>query len=118
MNITSEEATFFLDMIGSWKSPNYQPNFGKRKPYYALLKDPELNELKRFIQTYEAIKYILTEKEQLVLDRCYGVAQKSAPMHIVGSELNIGPERVRQIKAHAEYRLAMKITKAMQLEKI
>jgi DNA-directed RNA polymerase sigma subunit (sigma70/sigma32) len=118
MNITSEDATFFLDMIGSWKSPNYQPNFGRRKPYYALLKDPESNELKRFIQTYEAIKYILTEKEQLVLNQCYGVAKKSAPMHIVGSELNIGPERVRQIKAPAEYRLAMEITKTVQLEKI
>jgi DNA-directed RNA polymerase sigma subunit (sigma70/sigma32) len=118
MNITSEEATFFLYMIGSRESPNYQSNFGKRKPYYTLLKDSESNEYKKFIQTYVAIKYILTEKEQVVLDRCYGVTQKSAPLHIVGSELNIGPERVRQIKARAEYRLAKRITKTVQLKNI
>jgi DNA-directed RNA polymerase sigma subunit (sigma70/sigma32) len=115
-NISRDEAIYFLDMIGSSRSPNHQPRLGKRKPYYALLKDRETKEYKSFIEIYLILKNILSEKECLILERVYGINQECVPMHTIGEDFNIKAERVRQIKTKAEFRLASAITKMVNLK--
>jgi DNA-directed RNA polymerase sigma subunit (sigma70/sigma32) len=114
MNISSDDATEFLDMIGSWRGPSYEPKLGKKKPYYAFLKDRESDKYQRFMEVYQAFKGSLSESEQFILDRHYGIDAESAPLHKIGNELHIGSERVRQIKFRAEYRLATEIAKRLK----
>jgi DNA-directed RNA polymerase specialized sigma subunit len=116
VNITRDEAIYFLDMIDSYKSPNFKPMIGRRKPYYIFLKDRESKEYIRFIEIYKLLKNILSEREYLILDLIYGLNQECAPLHIIGEEFNIVTERVRQIRNKAERRLANELTKRVSLD--
>ncbi|MGP4061285.1 sigma factor-like helix-turn-helix DNA-binding protein [Halobacillus sp. H74] len=51
---------------------------------------------------YKSIQYVLESREQLVLNRIYGVDAEIKTMSEIGKEINVTLERVRQIryKAH------------------
>lgn len=115
-NISMEDVIFFLDLINSFHSPNYKPQLGIKKPYIALLKERNSTEYKRFVEIYQALKHILLERERLILDRYYGIHQKTVYLKVIGKEFNIGGERVRQIIAKAENRLATELAKGQRLK--
>jgi len=60
VNLTKDDVIFFMDMVGSAKSPNFKPKLYRVKPYYKILDDPYSDELLRFIKIYN--KTYLKEK--------------------------------------------------------
>jgi DNA-directed RNA polymerase specialized sigma subunit len=115
-NISKEDVIFFLDMVNSNRSPNFNGQFRVKKPYIALLKERNSTEYKRFVEIYQAIKHILLERERLILDRYYGIHQKTDYLKNIGKEFNIRGERVRQLIAKAENRLANELAKGRILK--
>jgi DNA-directed RNA polymerase specialized sigma subunit len=114
-NIPKEDVIFFLDMINSHRSPNFKGQFGAKKPYIVLLKERDSMEYRRFVEIYQDIKHILLERERLILDRYYGIYQKTDYLKNIGKEFNIRGERVRQLIAKAEYCIANELAKELRL---
>ncbi|NMD71530.1 hypothetical protein HHO41_14590 [Bacillus sp. DNRA2] len=68
IKLSREDAIFFMDMVASSKSPNYVPKLPKVKPYNKILKDRNSNDFNRFIRLYKAMRYVLAERELIILD--------------------------------------------------
>ncbi|MEH7118258.1 sigma factor-like helix-turn-helix DNA-binding protein [Neobacillus vireti] len=113
-NITKEDVTFFLDMIGSIKRPNY--NIGDLKPYYKILDQRDSENFKRFIKIYIFSRDFLSDREKVILNEAYGVNEKRLTLKAIGEKLNIGPQRVSQIRAEAERKITLKLSKIMKHE--
>jgi DNA-directed RNA polymerase sigma subunit (sigma70/sigma32) len=107
--LNRDHAIFFMDMVGSRKSPNYVPKLPKVKPYNKILKGRNSIDFKRFIRLYKAMRHVLSDRELIILDDVYGVNNVRKSLKTVGEMLNISPERVRQICTKAEYKLVDEI---------
>ena len=107
--LTHNDAIFFLDMINSTRSPNYEPGFYKRKTYYKLLKHQNSDDYRRFISVYKAMRHILTEREQIVLNKVYGTDGEPSNLKSVGAMLNVSPERAKQIRSKGERKIAREL---------
>lgn len=66
VSITKEDAVFFLDMIGSRKSPNHIPQFNAEKPYQKILRNRDSVDYKRFVQVYSDVRNTLSEREPIL----------------------------------------------------
>lgn len=111
LDITIDDAIFYMEMIRSVWSPYYEPQYGKRKPYLKILKDRESIEYNRFIKVYRVIKHILSDREQFILDQVYALNNSRAPHREIGEQLDVSPERIRQIIKKAENTLARELLK-------
>lgn len=109
--ITSDDAIFFMDMVNSARSPNHAPKFYQVKSYYKILDDPNSNEFQRFIKVYNAGKYILKEREQMILDDLYGINKPRVTHKKASIPHNITQERVRQICYKAELKIVTYLLK-------
>lgn len=110
--LTRDDVIFFMDMVASSKSPNYVPKLPKIKPYNKILKERNSIDFKRFIRVYKAVRHILSNRELIILDEVYGVNKERSSLKTVGEMLNISPERVRQIRAKAEYKIVDELIKS------
>lgn len=109
--LTKDERIFFMDMIGSFYSPNYVPKLYKVKPYSKILKDRSSDKYKLFIEVFKTVRHILSEREMIILDDIYGVNKESSSLKTaVGKSLNISTERVRQILKFAEFKIAKELS--------
>ena len=115
-DITRSDAIFFMDMINSVWSPNFEPGFYKLRPYHNLLKERDSEDSKRFVGIYKAIRHTLTEREQTVLNEMYGVYKEKSQLKTVASMLSISPERVRQISRKAENKIARELLSKLKEE--
>lgn len=115
MKFTVEDAVFFLDMIDSAWSPNWEPKMYKQKPYYALFKDKDSDDYKRFLGVYNAMRNELSERDQFVLDEIYGVDRDCAKLKTVAAMLGITPARVSQIIAKGERNLGEKLSVMLKI---
>ncbi|RCW62968.1 hypothetical protein [Saliterribacillus persicus] len=117
INISKEDAIFYLEMIDSVKSPNFKPGLFRRKPYYILIKDRESINYKRFISVYTALRYVLSDREQFILNRVYGINHEVTPTKNIASSLQITPGRVLTIRNKANVKLAREILKLFKTKK-
>lgn len=107
--IDIDDAIYFMEMISS--------EYGKRKPYLNIIKARESKEYLRFIDVYTAIKHTLSDREQLILDRVYALNQDQTTYKKIGEQLDITPERIRQITKKAEFKLRRAFVKNLVHEK-
>ncbi|MGF6950093.1 DNA-directed RNA polymerase sigma subunit (sigma70/sigma32) [Neobacillus sp. B4I6] len=107
--LTKDDAIFFMDMVGSVRSPNFVPRLHKRKPYYKILNERNSEDYQRFIRLYETMKHILTQREQTILNEMYGLNQERARLTTVGELLNISRDRVRQLRNGAENKIVKEL---------
>jgi DNA-directed RNA polymerase specialized sigma subunit len=114
-NILKEDIVFFLDMMNSHHSPNFKRQYGIKSPYVSLLKGRSSTEYKRFITIYRSMNHIFMERERLILDRYYGVLEPTVSLKIIGKEVNLTAERVRQLIAKAENLLAKELAKMLKM---
>lgn len=98
-----------MDMVGSTRSPNVVPKMYRQKPYNKILTEKDSDNYKRFIAIYNAMSIALTERENTILNNIYGINNERANLKTVGEMLNISPERVRQIRNHAEYKIVRRL---------
>jgi DNA-directed RNA polymerase sigma subunit (sigma70/sigma32) len=113
---TRDDAIFFMDMVGSTRSPNFvPPQLGKVKPYKKIVKEKDSIDTKRFIGLYKSIRHRLNEREVIILNEMYGVDKESpATLKTVGQLLNISPERVRQISSLTERNIVWAMLKELE----
>lgn len=109
--ITSDDAIFFMDMAGSFHSPNATPTMHSVKPYYKILDNPNSNEFQRFIKVYNASKHLLSDREQSILDALYGITHPRRTLKEASIPHNISPERVRQIRQDGERKITRVLLK-------
>lgn len=109
INITREDVIFFMDMVGSTLSPNVVPKMYRPKPYFKILMKKGSDDYNRFIGIYKVMIHVLTEREQIILNEMYGVDKESAHLKTVAELLNLSPERVRQIRNQAEYKIIRRL---------
>ncbi|WHY75697.1 sigma factor-like helix-turn-helix DNA-binding protein [Neobacillus sp. WH10] len=112
--MTRDDAIFYLDMIGSSRSPNQKHKIGELKPYYKILGERNSDDFRRFIRIYTEMKHLLTDKEQFILNEIYGVNKEREKLKTIGKMLNVGPERIRQIGTKAEYKIARIISEKLK----
>lgn len=105
IKLTIDDINLFLDLIRSRYGPNYEPGFFKVKPYIKTLKNKNSEESQRFIKVYNSVRHFLTDKESKILDELYGINKESSSLKDVALMFNISPERVRQIRNKAEFKL-------------
>lgn len=98
-----DEAMYFMEMITS--------EYGKQKPYLNIIKNRESKEYFRFIDVYVSIKHILSDRERLILDLVYALNQCQTSYKKIGEQLDLTPERIRQITKKAEYKLRRNLIK-------
>lgn len=96
--VTKEDVLYFFHMRNSEK-------MGLMKRYYSILHTKESEEYMRFINVYLKYKYVLSEREQLVLDSVYGVKGTPLKLREVAEIIEVTPERVRQLVYKSERRL-------------
>ncbi|MFZ3580526.1 sigma factor-like helix-turn-helix DNA-binding protein [Virgibacillus sp. DJP39] len=111
--LTRDEAIFFLDMVGSVKSPNKKTKSTRVKPYYSILNDRDSDDFKKFIDIYKSLKHILPERKQMIMDEIYGINKPGVSLKTVASSINITRERVRQICHEAEVAMAKEIVRRL-----
>jgi len=114
VKLTKDDSIFFMDMVGSRKSPNHVPKINKVKPYRKMLKDRNSTEYTRFIRIYKAMRHILSEREMIILDEIYGVNGVNCTLKTTGEKVNLSPERVRQICKKSENKLVFGILKKLK----
>lgn len=104
VSVTKEEIIYFLDMIDSSHSPNCVPQIGRRRPYWKLLKNRKNNvdEYERFLKVYLFTKDILSEKEQFILDKVYGVDDEIHTETQVAKIMKLSKSRIGYLKRMAE----------------
>ena len=102
--ITKNDAVYYRDMVGlgEKKPKSVQSN---RSPFYNLLEDRNSHEYIRFIKVYKTMQYVLSEREKLVLNKTYGVDSDIEVMRKIAKEINVTPERVRQIRYKANVKI-------------
>ncbi|ETI70555.1 sigma factor-like helix-turn-helix DNA-binding protein [Neobacillus vireti] len=106
--ITRNDEIFYLDMIGRNKEIH------ALNPYYKILEERNSDDFKRFIGIYTVMREFLSEREQIILNEIYGVNKQRVKLKAVGEMLNICPERVRQIRRKAEFKIARKISEILK----
>ncbi|MFJ7729276.1 hypothetical protein ACIQXV_24525 [Neobacillus sp. NPDC097160] len=111
LSLTKDDAIFFMDMVGSVWGPNFKPKLHKSKPYIKILRHKDSAEYKRFIDVYEVMKYILTEKEIVILNEVYGIDKEKSTLQAVADSLNLSFERVRVLRNGAENKIAKALLK-------
>ncbi|MFC2947620.1 sigma factor-like helix-turn-helix DNA-binding protein [Virgibacillus sediminis] len=114
-NLSKDDAIFFMDMVGSVKSPNFETRMNGVKPYYKIIKERDSNKFRRFIRIYIALRHILSEREQVVLNELYGLIKEGSQLKTVGALLNITPERVRQIRNQAERKIVREVLRVVKV---
>lgn len=98
--LTRDDANYFIEMVG-WKL-DFSLKSYKVKPYTKLLTDRNSDNYRRFIGVYKAMRNVLSDREQMILDEVYGLNKKGTSLKAVAEMLNISPERVRQLRNEAE----------------
>jgi DNA-directed RNA polymerase specialized sigma subunit len=98
MEITKEDVLYFIYMRNSEK-------MGSSKRYYTILQNKDSEEYKRFINVYVKNKYVLPERERIVLDSVYGVNGTPLKLREVADVIKVTPERVRQLVYKSERKL-------------
>lgn len=107
--IDIDDAIYFIQQITS--------EYGKQKPYLNIFKNRESKEYFRFIDVYVGIKHILSDRERFILDRVYALNHDQTTYKKIGEQLDITPERIRQITKKAEYKLRRDLIKNLIHEK-
>lgn len=114
-NLTKEDSIFFMEMIDSSKSPNFEPKMHQVKPYYKIVNEKDSDDFKRFIKVYNAKRNVLTEREQFILDEIFGVNKNCSKLKPVAEILNISSSRVRQIRNKAERKITSDLFKDFKM---
>ncbi|MFC7322904.1 hypothetical protein [Halobacillus campisalis] len=103
-NITKNDAAYYESMVGSGGNTSKKSLYD-RCPFYELLKDRNSEEYKMFIKVYKTMQYILLDREKLVLNKIYGVDCDIKILSKIAKEINVTPERVRQIRYKANVKI-------------
>lgn len=111
MNLSKDDAIFFLDMIDSGLSPNHSPEFFKRKPISKFVKNRKSVEYQRFKHiALELIPLIEDERQLIVLKSRWGFNDKVETLDELAAQLGLkGRETVRTIQKKAERKIAIKL---------
>ncbi|WP_099364492.1 hypothetical protein [Fredinandcohnia onubensis] len=109
VNISKDDAIFYLDMVNSSKSPNFQGSMHRRKPYYDLFKEKESDEYRRFIFVYNTMKHVISDREQYILNEIYGVEKECSKLSLIATTLDVSPERIRAIRNYAERKISTEL---------
>ncbi|MFD2761298.1 sigma factor-like helix-turn-helix DNA-binding protein [Lentibacillus juripiscarius] len=117
VDFTKEDAIFFLDMTNSPISPNHKPVFFKRMPFFQLLSDKESRDYKRFINVYDAMREILSERDRVILDCSYGYQCEPLNLRQIGEKIGVTRERTRQLRYQAQRKVSYRINKSFKFKK-
>ncbi|MGG3471316.1 sigma factor-like helix-turn-helix DNA-binding protein [Neobacillus pocheonensis] len=55
------------------------------------------------------MSHVLNEREQIILNEMYGVNKERTYLKTVAELLNLSPERVRQLRNRAEYKMIRRL---------
>ncbi|MCY8938857.1 sigma factor-like helix-turn-helix DNA-binding protein [Peribacillus frigoritolerans] len=110
--LTKNDAIFFMDMVG-W-NPNFIFKSYKKKPYTKLLSQKNSDNYERFIEVYKAMRHVLPEREQIILNEIYGVKKERSTLKKVAELLDISPEHVRQLRNRAEDKIVKEILEKLK----
>lgn len=103
--ISKEEAIFFLDMINSSSSPNFVPQFFKRKPYI-LKANRESTNYEKFIEIYQKCMHVLNEQEQTILNKYYGANEERQTLLPIAQEFKLSKSRIQFLVYMAERKIS------------
>ena len=104
-----EDAVFFMDMVGSARSPNDKHEYFQRKPYYKILERRDSVEFVRFSDIYRSLSPVLSERERRILNGLYGVDEERVATKKIAEQWGVTPGRIRQLRNKAEIKLVTKI---------
>ncbi|MGG0940493.1 hypothetical protein ABHN11_31285 [Brevibacillus centrosporus] len=118
INLSKEDAIFFLDMIDSTYSPNHVPKLHKQAPLSKLVKDRDSAEYQRFHQIANSLLPLLPrQKEIFVLESRWGLNGEVHTLEHVATQMGLkGKETVRTYQKSAERKIAKQLNDFFQFK--
>ncbi|MEC2133435.1 hypothetical protein P9G84_31775 [Brevibacillus centrosporus] len=118
INLSKEDAIFFLDVIDSMYSPNHVPKLHKQAPLSKLVKDRDSAEYQRFHQIATSLLPLLPrQKEIFVLESRWGLNGEVHTLEQVATQMGLkGKETVRTYQKSAERKIAKQLNDYFQLK--
>lgn len=93
-NISREDLYFFKEMLES--------GINRLKNYSNFIKNKSSRDYERFIQTYQLLHHLLSEREKHGLDLIYGINCSSHKLKEIAQKFAVSHSRICQIRNNAE----------------